>query len=1550
MMQKIDTAEKELSMAENIQLLRKKVIKKIYSKKNFSHHLRSFFKEINLKGLPYPDDYHEQPREVRILKSIINLLYYAESIAAHTATDIDTLRYAKTIYNKATSAAELFISIDEEFQELLKVFDGEIDSINYIFSMVYSFLEQNENGIGELIEKFFKFLDDHNLSNPKDTGGVLGVAVNQLNPAIESTNFELIAEFSAELPKQLEKITQTIWEYSPIAKELQPSITQDQFNKLNIAAGELSKAIISVYQSSLIAMPTHLLNFIYIAKQLVTITTAIYEQISYMNESSQEAIRGYFTTLKMQLLPKLFGETDRIEDQFGLKIGRLGKLLRNYVLFYYDFLLNHAKSIVNFDAKGSELLVLEDEEFYSRRSQYTQYRLIELKSQLHMINITEQYADLFFDELLKCWPDPISDIEAPIKVQMKQWYQIFKDKLSPDAHNKISIELEFVEPHEGSAKINEVAQKPSQEEVPSQKSLLKSLRDGLTSLISGESNVTETVTNYLTNKKELTFLEIREKMKQKFQGDRATCELHITLNKEILNSFPLKSEILSIPVDELAVLSNGGLRNKSYGFEISREGECYINDPQTLTKEDAYHLAEFYKEKFEESTASLNSNEYKEKFLFYSELGLKKWQITLPIYLMPIDTKRILISHDRYQKEVTDLRGRLLTVIDLFSDVISPQLEINGEVPYPELEQANAALRENRIVIAFKAFYKALYHLDEAIKLAQSLNINSWNPLEAFKIVNLKNHAVKLGSLCKIIYDDSYIFEVVKSLIRISFSMKDRVLQSTDPYLKKPGENEFIPAYTALWLSVQAFLLIPEKIKSANEQIVISDDDQEKIKNNAIRLVKLIERILGKADSKFLLFTETSSVFNLLKELRDRLIHFSAVSYHFITNNLQEIYLVLNNLVLEIKKLETRLGLKPGLLSAFPEKIIEDCWEGFLEKLDINPNQRLQILTKPFRYRKNAIDSAFFEAVDVELKELDSDYYKLDELENLIVKSMELDYPIDELKEASEKMGLKINLTFSVLSADLKIVRKRKQNIFLQQLRKQYENSLSVETIEEILNAVYQYLNDLKIEAVKPDRKNYIDQLLGHLENFGLIHFSDDFINNNKINSEELKYVFEKIIAYFNGLLLTKSSEESLIQEQCEFLALKRDKKTNQLFDAIKQNLTVEEIKYLLDLGYEPNRTIDFETGYTCLHYAVITYNVELVNLLIEYGANLNSRDKNGNTPVLLLNSIDYFKDEQGVNYSIFQNLVELIKLNKIKNKTILQDIVEKRHFNSIVSLLDESDLKINCLFENNENVLHLAVRASNLSIIEMLLLRQDIDVNAKNKMGLSPLDLAIELNMFNVVERLLFDPLIKPSITDNYTRFTFTIKTTHLQKIEIQRYAALVKLRNFGVQNNYISLRSGDSLDFCLGLVRTYCLAEGTIFKTHYLSQAQLMYSLLETENLYEINNQIVSDFNHLPPNEIDAYYGLCKWIMLRVQKLISKQEDILNTLTSSKIDEFEIKKSTLSVSISTSRSKNKIEFFSSHESDSEEVKFYSFNSDDELSDEFMSFPTSSSSSSCGS
>ena len=148
-------------------------------------------------------------------------------------------------------------------------------------------------------------------------------------------------------------------------------------------------------------------------------------------------------------------------------------------------------------------------------------------------------------------------------------------------------------------------------------------------------------------------------------------------------------------------------------------------------------------------------------------------------------------------------------------------------------------------------------------------------------------------------------------------------------------------------------------------------------------------------------------------------------------------------------------------------------------------------------------------------------------------------------------------------------------------------------------------------------------------------------------------------------------------------------------------------------------------------HITEITNDFKTIKLLIRKGANVNARDRDGNTP---LHEACFFKER-------LQELKRLIKKgayntrNEARNTRLLLDSINC-HLN-VIKLLIKSGANVNARDRNKKTPLHLASDMDQLEIVS-LLIKSGVNMNARDVNGETPLHGACYKSQLEVVNCLL--------------------------------------------------------------------------------------------------------------------------------------------------------------------------------------------------------------------
>ncbi|XP_058809038.1 putative ankyrin repeat protein RF_0381 [Phymastichus coffea] len=217
---------------------------------------------------------------------------------------------------------------------------------------------------------------------------------------------------------------------------------------------------------------------------------------------------------------------------------------------------------------------------------------------------------------------------------------------------------------------------------------------------------------------------------------------------------------------------------------------------------------------------------------------------------------------------------------------------------------------------------------------------------------------------------------------------------------------------------------------------------------------------------------------------------------------------------------------------------------------------------------------------------------------------------------------------------------------------------------------------------------------------------------------------------------------------------------------------TVRLAKLILNRGVNIKILLNecTDSGETVLHHAVLSNNVKLIKLLLEYGANINAKNRDGKSPLyfavecsntkilnFLLENGARVNDKMNHGFTalheaIIQRSEDNIELllshgaevnsKDIYGKTPLHlaarlNYLDEKTMDKIVKLLLDKGADVNDHTNSGETAFLCAVINGNERLVR-LFLEHGANVNTKNYDGKSPLHFAIQYSNKNIVKLLL--------------------------------------------------------------------------------------------------------------------------------------------------------------------------------------------------------------------
>lgn len=190
----------------------------------------------------------------------------------------------------------------------------------------------------------------------------------------------------------------------------------------------------------------------------------------------------------------------------------------------------------------------------------------------------------------------------------------------------------------------------------------------------------------------------------------------------------------------------------------------------------------------------------------------------------------------------------------------------------------------------------------------------------------------------------------------------------------------------------------------------------------------------------------------------------------------------------------------------------------------------------------------------------------------------------------------------------------------------------------------------------------------------------------------------------------------------------------------------------------EIDLNISDKNGNYLLNYAIIKNNMELVKLLLEYGAYLDIFDADGKTLTYLpikysyITMLKYLLDHDANNIG-----VSILDLKDKQGLVPIHYAVNFKNYEATKLLIDYG-ANVNTTTYENHNALHLAIEAKDEQICK-LVIRYISNIGAKIQGGRNSLHLAVINNMNNIA-KILIDKGIDINVQDTEHHFTPLIYT----------------------------------------------------------------------------------------------------------------------------------------------------------------------------------------------
>ena len=457
MLEYIETLEsfKEYQISKIIEQINKRLFAAL-KHPNLNPKIAPYFAIIHEDGPPFTN-YELDPDHISQIKKLLNALYYArlafidlEAIdlrvnVIHTAGDLIFL-YTQTI-DKLYEACYLGTHWDADLPDL---FYQEIHTLLPLVLKLKKFISPTtEKTLGTTTTE-----DTARVQPPVPTpveepkqpakslvelcapysnwgGEIAGMALEQMQPSTGTLDYNFLTQFSATLPSYIDQTTELIKNYSKQLRTKEPNLNPEQLSELENTALALLNDLKNLNSHSPF-LPLKVINYIHIIRHIITLSISTLEQMGYLSESSQDAIRQYLGQLKYVALPNLFGLVDNIELNCMLKPGTLSVPLMVKIKALYQTLTYYAAKPVDFTVKGEELLQIEDPRFQALRLEQTYQRIDKANISLFKLNKVQEALEMFYSKLSQAYDQRLRLHELPeeIKAELRHHYILLKPYMS----------------------------------------------------------------------------------------------------------------------------------------------------------------------------------------------------------------------------------------------------------------------------------------------------------------------------------------------------------------------------------------------------------------------------------------------------------------------------------------------------------------------------------------------------------------------------------------------------------------------------------------------------------------------------------------------------------------------------------------------------------------------------------------------------------------------------------------------------------------------------------------------------------------------------------------------------------------------------------------------------------------------------------------------------------------------------------------------------------------------------------------------------------------
>lgn len=348
-----------------------------------------------------------------------------------------------------------------------------------------------------------------------------------------------------------------------------------------------------------------------------------------------------------------------------------------------------------------------------------------------------------------------------------------------------------------------------------------------------------------------------------------------------------------------------------------------------------------------------------------------------------------VIQHTNYSKSIRRFRTDLMQTISIFNKAMQADLKPQSSgIPYPDLEDPNKLLAQNKQVIAIKRIFNGLFHAEGVMIDLEKLNNKSTETRYVYHLARAYAHIDEIINLTKDLAVDPHFNLVARELLEKAQTLYATIQEHIEPYQVAPDEVNYKHTikFNGLWYTLNAFHISPKHIRSLRNNNFLTIEELNELHVSAKRSAAHIESIIDSAGDYFKLFLQVPNMISLYSNLTSKLNEFLSTTHETIINNLDQFNpKIFTPMLLEADHWEDKLGLKPGSISGPMKKIIDEYFKGLLHPLDMHAKTHTDLICDktPLNKRIQATNRKIANA-ERHLDKLEKNYKHVNELFRLI--------------------------------------------------------------------------------------------------------------------------------------------------------------------------------------------------------------------------------------------------------------------------------------------------------------------------------------------------------------------------------------------------------------------------------------------------------------------------------------------------------------------------------------------------------------------------------------